>query len=93
MQSHSFVDVSTSTYNNEDSSETKTYFPRINPMIHFSDEKFMERYHLSKDIVRELDTLYANSDFYTTQLDTRRGGLSADERASYFYFINNYTLQ
>lgn len=61
---------------------SKTYFPRINPILHFSDHKFKERYRLSKEIVQDFANRYANSDFCTTQLDTRGGGLSADERVS-----------
>lgn len=68
----------------------KTYFPHINPMLHFSDKKFQKRYRFSKDIERDLATQYGNSEFCSTQLDTKGGGLSADERVRTFSIMFSY---
>lgn len=65
----------------------KTFFPHIDPMARFSDQKFVERYRLPKDVVRTLAMDYENLGFCSTSLSTRGGGLSGIERVSLYSSI------
>lgn len=60
----------------------KTFFPHIDPIVRFSDHKFMERYRLPKEVVYGLARDYVNLGFCSTSLGTRGGGLSGTERVS-----------
>lgn len=62
--------------------QPKTFFPRVDPMARFSDEKFVERYRLPKDVVRQLASDYEILGFCSTSLSASGGGLSGVERVS-----------
>lgn len=59
----------------------KVYYPRVNPMTRYEDNKFIARYRVSKDVVRKLAQEFGNSGLCSTS--SRRGGaLSVEERVS-----------
>lgn len=63
----------------------KIYYARINPMERFPDNKFVQRYRISKELVREISADYVNRGFCSTALTGRGGGLSAEERVSIYF--------
>lgn len=67
----------------------KQFYPRVDPMERFSDEKFVERYRLPKDVVRQLAVDYEVLGFCSTSLGARGGGLSGVERVS----LNNFIIK
>lgn len=60
----------------------KTYYTRVNPMLRYDDQKFIERYRVSKDIVIEISAKFAVSGYCSTKQSPRGGGLSIEERVS-----------
>lgn len=60
----------------------KIYYPLINPMELFPENKFVERYHLSKELVWQITEDYVARGFCSTALTGRGGGLSAEEHVS-----------
>lgn len=72
----------------------KTFYARVNPLERYSEEKFIARYRLPKDLVRSLAHDYANSDHCSTTGERRGGGLSGEERVCinkcFHIGINNF---
>lgn len=61
----------------------KTYYPRVHPMERYDEQKFRERYRLSKEKVGEIAAEFRVSGMCSTQLGVRGGGLSIADRVSY----------
>lgn len=70
----------------------KTFFPRVNPMTRYDEQKFGERYRLPKATVRLLAANYEASGLCATRLDSRGGGLSAEERVRYKEWLKKLYL-
>lgn len=64
----------------------KTYYPRVNRVTRYDDQKFVERYRISKDVVLDLAMQFDASAMCTTSASTRGGGLSIEERVSRLLF-------
>lgn len=59
---------------------TKTYYPRMHPMLLYDEQKFQERYRLTKDLVQTISDGFEASGMCSTRLDPRGGGLSIEDR-------------
>lgn len=63
----------------------KTFFPRVHPMLRYDEQKFQERYRLSKAVVEELCIDFEASGFCTTALGSWGGSLGIDDRVSFAF--------
>ena len=58
----------------------RTFFKHINPLERFDDDKFIRRYRIDKQSVREMAQNFGQSGFCSTRGDTRGAGLTVEER-------------